>query len=250
MFDTTAVSDSFGRAAAQYDAQAILQRNVRAASTLLAKNYFPQNALILDLGCGTGAFAKETKNLWRTLSLDLSPGMCRVARGLSVVANAEALPLADAGMDGAFSSLMLQWSNYPGRVFSELARVLKPGAHAVIATLADGTLDELRQSFLAADRFPHVSDFARAHDWLSLASDSGLAFTYARQAPLVEHYPDAIALMRALKDIGATNKHCTRKRGLMTPKQFSTVERAYERFRKPGGLPATWQVLYLVVRRP
>jgi malonyl-CoA O-methyltransferase len=72
----------------------------------------------------------------------------------------------------------------------------------------------------------------------------------AEQARIVNHYPDAIALMRSLQFIGATHKDASRSKGLMTLKQLAGVERAYEkRFSTPEGLPATWQLLCLVLQK-
>lgn len=256
MFDTRAVGDSFGRAARHYDAHAGLQRAVRAHLLALATPYWPRGSLILDAGCGTGVFSEEAARAglgWEILALDIAPGMCEIAKThCPQVANADVqeIPLADACVDGVFSSLMLQWVNRPDRVFSEMARVLKPGAHAVLSTFTDGTLKELAHAFRSVDDRPHVSDFMAPHRLLKLAEDAGLILAVAQQAEVVEHYPDTVALMRCLQAIGATNHHARRRRGLMTSRQFASLEQAYRhRYASPRGLPATWQVLMLAVRK-
>ncbi len=256
MFDVAAVKESFGRAATQYDAHAHLQREVRAYCLKLAQQHWPATGHMLDAGCGTGMLQQEARAAgvaWKLSGIDVSPGMCAQAKQhrLPVVgANAEAMPFAAESFDGLLSSLMLQWINNPAAVFAEMARVLKPGACAVIATLASGTLQELQEAFSAIDGRPHVSDFLEPHALLASAELAGLSLVAARQAKLVEHYTDTIALMRALQAIGATNKQATRRKGLMTPSQFTRLEKIYtERFADKQGLPASWQVLTLVLKK-
>lgn len=252
MFDTEALKHTFGQAAAHYDAHAELQHEVRAHGITLAKHYWPRGASVLDVGCGTGVFAEESKAFgWNVTGLDVAPGMCALAakRHAVINASAEALPLADESVDGVFSSLMLQWMNEPSRALSEIARILKPDTHAVLSTFAEGTLMELEQAFRAVDDTPHVSRFLSPHRFLEIAEAADCSLTLAQQVRVVEYYPDVVALMRRLQAIGATNKDKHRRRGLMTSRQFATLEKAYEPFRQPQGLPATWQVLYVVVEK-
>jgi malonyl-CoA O-methyltransferase len=252
MFDTEALKHTFGQAAAHYDAHAELQREVREHCIMLAKHYWSRGASVLDVGCGTGAVADESKSFgWNITGADVAPGMCALAAKHHAVINAsaEALPFVDESVDGVFSSLMLQWMNDPSRALGEIARVLKPGAHAVLSTFAEGTLFELEQAFRAVDDAPHVSRFLAPHRFLELAEAAEFSLTFAQQVRVVEYYHDAVALMRRLQAIGATNKDKNRRRGLMTSRQFAALEKAYEPFRQPEGLPATWQVLYVVVEK-
>ncbi|MDE3060946.1 MAG: methyltransferase domain-containing protein [Pseudomonadota bacterium] len=249
MFDTQAVKEAFGRAAPVYDREAQLQKRVRGRCIALAEQCWPVGARILDAGCGTGQLAREAPH-WHITGCDLAYGMCRVSSSPVINANVEALPFADESFDGIFSSLMLQWAGDPEAAWREMARMIKPGGRCVIATLADGTLGELREAFAVLDAAPHVSDFLPAHAVLTQAGHAGLTLLAAEQAQVVEYYPDAIALMRSLQAIGASNKAAARRRGMMTLRQLSRVDRAYERqFGQAQGLPATWQVLYLVLEK-
>jgi malonyl-CoA O-methyltransferase len=64
----------------------------------------------------------------------------------------------------------------------------------------------------------------------------------------VEHltltYGDASSLMRDLKRIGAHNVTAGRRRGLTGSGRFAAFTAAYERFRRDGRLPATYEVVY------
>jgi len=248
MFDTRAIKESFGRAAPDYDAEAHVQRQVRGHCLTLAGKYWPRGAHILDAGSGTGALSQETN--WRVTGLDISFGMCAFAREKVVNADAASMPFSDARFDGVFSSLMLQWANDPQAVWREMARVLKPQGRVILSTLVAGTLHELREAFSSLDATPHVSHFLKVHDVLGCAAEAGLSMIAAEQVRIVEYYPDAIALMRSLQAIGASHKEAERRKGLMTLKQLARVEQAYEkRFGGAKGLPATWQVLCLVMQK-
>lgn len=255
MFDDTAVKDGFGRAAKQYDEYAQLQRMVRSYATSIALQYWPKSGLILDAGCGTGIFATELKAQRAALSVvgfDISAGMCALAlknQHRCVNADASHIPFADNSFDGIFSSLMLQWVNDAKTAFVEMHRVLKQGDVAVIATLTDGTLHELKASFAAVDNYPHVSDFNVPHQLIECAENAGFSLAVAKQDKIVEYYPDTIALMRSLQVIGATNKHTARSKGLMTAAKFTVLEKAYRQLAHAEGLPATWQILTLVLRK-
>lgn len=244
MFDRQAVKLAFGRAAAEYDAQAQLQRQVREHGVTLAEDYWKEGAAILDAGCGTGAFAQETGR-WRVTGLDMALGMCREAQGKHAVVNADAaaMPFADGSFDGLFSSLMLQWANDPTAVWREMARVVRRGGVCVVSTLVQGTLQELREAFAAVDDAPHVSEFLSGTDVVEAATQAGFQVIAGEAQVITEHYVDMLSVMHSLKAIGAGNKHAARRRGMMTPRQMERL--AYKRDER--GLPVTWRVMYLTL---
>lgn len=252
MFDRESVKHNFSKASVHYDEHALLQKYVRRALADLAKNHIPDKARVLDLGCGTGALAREHKEAnWRITQLDLSASMCALAanNAPAICADASLLPVADEYFDAVFSSLMLQWAHTPLGVFQEIARIIKPDGYALISTLTAGTLNELQAAFAAIDDKPHASDFLQAASILADAEYAGFCMVTAKQMPIIEYFPDAIAVMRSLQAIGATNKHKNRRKNLMTPAQFANVERAYEKYRQTRGLPVTWNIVYLVIRK-
>ena len=56
--------------------------------------------------------------------------------------------------------------------------------------------------------------------------------------------------MRSLKSIGAANKQTGRRKGLMTPKQLKQLEQVYrKKFGDKKGLPATWQVMVMILEK-
>jgi malonyl-CoA O-methyltransferase len=256
MFDSKAVKSHFSQAAAGYDSNARLQQSVMQNALSLALNVWPESGRIADIGSGTGLLAKtlnRSSPVFDIAQLDIAYGMCVTAQShSSMVVNGDAchLPFPDNVFDGVFSSLMLQWLDRPEASFSEMARLLKSGHYAIISTFAEGTLKELKASFTKVDSHSHSSDFLSAEAWMQKARDAGFSLRQSEEKNIVEYYPDVKALMRAIKAIGASHKASSRKRGMMTPRQMKTLEAHYRaQYGNRQGLPLSWQLLYMVLRK-
>ncbi|MBH3339592.1 malonyl-ACP O-methyltransferase BioC [Pseudomonas mendocina] len=257
MPDKRQVAASFSRAAESYDSVAELQRTV--GTQLMAQ--LPaalQPRRWLDLGCGTGHFTRALAERYAQgegLALDIAEGMLRHARpqggaAYFIAGDAEALPLQDASVDLLFSSLALQWCGDFPRVLSEAQRVLRPGGVLAFSSLCVGTLQELRDSWLVVDGFVHVNRFRRFEDYQQMCAASGLqSLTLQRQAEVL-HFPDLRSLTGSLRNLGAHNLNPGRPGGLTGRSRIRALIEAYERFRQPHGLPATYQVVYGALQKP
>ncbi|MFO1400373.1 MAG: malonyl-ACP O-methyltransferase BioC [Steroidobacteraceae bacterium] len=254
-FDRPAGAAAFDRAAARYDAAAHLQEQVRA-ELLERLGYFRlAPAVVLDLGAGTGSATVALRRRFRrarVLALDIAPGMLRAAqrrrwpwrRFDCVCADAHALPLRTASVDLVFSSLMLQWSDRPDRVFEECARVLRPGGLLLFSSFGPDTLGELREAWAAVDAAPRVSLFADMPDLAAALQHARFAEPVLDADRVVRHYPDVRALMEELRAIGARNAASARTRGLTGPRTLARMIERYEERRQPEGIPATWELFY------
>lgn len=254
--DKQRVAASFSRAADSYDSVAALQRNV--GHQLLAQ--LPSAAVPtrwLDLGCGTGYFSRALAARFtgaEGVALDIAEGMLRHARPLGgaqrfVAGDAENLPLRDNSCDLLFSSLALQWCADFAAVLREAQRVLRPSGVLAFSSLCVGTLQELRDSWQAVDGFVHVNRFRRFEEYQSLCAGSGLQVERLETRPEVLHYPDLRGLTHELKALGAHNLNPGRPDGLTGRARMLALIAAYERFRQPDGLPATYQVVYGLLRK-
>lgn len=268
--DKKEVARSFGRAAAAYDAHAVLQREVtgRLAERLELMSISPNR--VLDLGCGTGhglsmlgsSFPKA-----EVIALDIALPMLEAARGKApsaslldrivrgikgkatadthfLCADIERLPLRKSCANLVWSSLALQWMNDPEATFRELHRVSAPGGLLMFSTFGPDTLKELRQAFSQVDGGSHVSRFVDMHDIGDMLVHAGFQHPVMEMEVLTLTYADLISLMRDLKGLGAHNASVERRRGMMGKSSWQKLEKAYEAFRIDGRLPASFEVIY------
>jgi ubiquinone/menaquinone biosynthesis C-methylase UbiE len=104
----------------------------QAVLTLVANRIEPRS--LLDVGCGTGRLLRTARTRWpnaELIGVDPAKGMLEVARRLTPdvtlhAGMAEALPLPDASVDVALSTISFHhWRDQAAGV-REVARVLRP----------------------------------------------------------------------------------------------------------------------------
>ncbi len=245
------VSYAFSQAAKKYDEFAHLQKYVAQKLFEKKESY---TGIILDLGCGTGWFAErvnKNKSNARVLGIDLSLGMLQTASNKKnydarwVCADMEKLPISSHSVDCIYSSLSLQWVNYPKSTFSEMFRVLKPKGKIFIATLGPKSLYELREAWEKIDKLNHVNQFFEYEHICDQLTETGFDLLKGEQEQVVLSYGSVIDLMRELKTIGANSLNSERVKGLTTPKKLNDLIKNYEQFRLETDLvPATYEVYY------
>lgn len=111
---------------------------------------------LLDVGTGTGRMAELLANhAGRVTALDKSPEMLRIARARLQALPADkvdlvqgdfgALPFAQEAFDTVLFHQVLHYSQEPGAVLAEAARVLRPGGRIAVVDLAAHEREELRE---------------------------------------------------------------------------------------------------------
>jgi malonyl-CoA O-methyltransferase len=253
--DKSAARRAFERAAEDYDAAAVLQREIGRRMLERLDYIRIEPRTVVDLGCGTGLALDHLSRRWRrprVIALDFAVAMLQRARRRGhwrnrprpLCADIERLPLADDSVDLIFSNATLQWANDLGSTFAELHRVLRPGGLLMFTTFGPDTLAELRMAWAAADGDAHVSPFLDMHD----VGDALVRGRFADPVMDVERinvtYPDVFKLMRDLKAIGAHNVLSARSRGLTGRRRLRAMEQAYEQHRQDGRLPSTWEIVH------
>jgi ubiquinone/menaquinone biosynthesis C-methylase UbiE len=116
----------------------------------------PENAKILELGCGHGLLWKEnisrTPDGWNITLSDLSSGMLDAAwRNLVVTGrafqfkeiDAQSIPFEDEAFDAVIANHMLYHVPDRPKAIAEIKRVLKPNGHLFATTIGQNHLKEI-----------------------------------------------------------------------------------------------------------
>ncbi len=114
-------------------------------------------SVVVDLACGTGDLCRDLASAGHTaIGVDLSLGMLRHARTEAplVQGDATALPLPADSVDGVISAFALRNFVALPPVFTELARVIRPGGRVALLDVAVPSHPVLRAGHSAY--FGHV----------------------------------------------------------------------------------------------
>lgn len=95
---------------------------------------------VLDAGCGTGRFMHRLEvEGAKVIGVDRDPDALAIANtrttGSLLLGDTQQLPLPDRSVDVAFAVTVCEFTVDPARMFSELARVTRPGGRVVIGSL-------------------------------------------------------------------------------------------------------------------
>lgn len=124
--------------------------------------HLPDNARVLEIGCGSGALwehvREKTPTTWKITLSDFSFGMTRsvqekffaaepfgATRFSFLQSDAQHLPFADESFDGIFANHMLYHIPDLHRALAEIRRVLKHGGTLYAATNGVGHMRELTE---------------------------------------------------------------------------------------------------------
>lgn len=222
----------------------------------------PRN--VLDVGCGAGRSLLALRKRFASaqlLGLDSASAMARAARaafapparGLLArlraggeaqpvaqvaVADAHALPLADASVDLIWSNLALHWFAAPERAVGEWYRVARPGGLAHFSFFGVDTLAELRA--LGA----RMMAFHDLHDIGDLLAAAGFAEPVMDSERLTLTWAGPQALLGDLRALGG-NALRGRFRGLLGRGHLAGWLHALEALRGPDGrLQATVELVF------
>jgi len=118
----------------------------------------PDDAKILELGCGPGLLWQENASRipagWNITLSDLSPGMLDAAwRNLVITGrtfkfeeiDAQSIPFENEAFDAVIANHMLYHVPDRSKAIAEIKRVLKPGGRLIATTIGRGHLKELNE---------------------------------------------------------------------------------------------------------
>jgi len=206
----------------------------------------------VDLGTPSDA-VRRVLAANNSISTIVAAGLDGDDDGLRVTADEETLPFAERSLDLVVSALALQFVNdLPGALI-QIRRALKPDGLLLAALIGGDSLTELRSAFAAAESeveggiSPRVAPFADIRELGGLLQRAGFALPVVDSERVAVRYDSALALMRDLRRMGATNILHER---LRTPLKRSTLERVMaiyaDRFADADGrVRATFEIIWL-----
>lgn len=260
---------AFHRQAGEYDRHALVQKRVVARlDELIGAHLQQEPACALDIGCGTGALLSTLHGRYPQTSfcgLDLAFNMIRNCQqrfnenAIFVNSDAEHLPFRNEAFDLVVSASTFQWIERLDICFKECRRVLRSGGLFCVAFFGGNTLWELRESYQEAVARRFGADNSRKdrlhrfRDWAHvqrLICESGFKQALMTTETEMEYHANVQDLLRSIKGIGAATADRSDVggglgwRGLLN--DMSDIYCA--RFQTDMGIPATYDVMYLVVR--
>ncbi|MBF7073174.1 methyltransferase domain-containing protein [Glaciecola sp. MH2013] len=266
------IANNFAKAANQYNAHARVQKRVAQAlfdeldqQLILGRGSQgnvnqPQFPKAMDLGCATGInTATLASYAETTIGLDISLGMLDIAsaqverfnhnrlvsRSLHwLAADAEHLPLASQSIDLVYSSMAMQWCESPSAAIAEIRRVLAPKGKAFLAIMLGSSMMELHKAYHALGIPSRVNSFHLEQDWLNAAA----ACTHHTKT-FVDYHPDALAMLKSLKSVGAATKQSPNNESMcqasITRRELKGLEQ--EMSQHAQGYPLSYDLLFLSI---
>ncbi len=261
VFDRAVVRRHRERAAAKFPAPDSLFREIATRLDDRLDDMNRDFPLALDLGSRGNAMCDLLTNRKRVGTVircshgEPSPGPGEFH---SLVADEEALPIADGRLDLVTSMLNLHWVNDLPGTLAQIRRALRPDGLILAAMLGGETLFELRRAMLEAEAeieggaSPRVSPFVELSDAGGLLQRAGFALPVADLDTITITWPDAFALMRDLRGMGETNSVHERRKGFTRrDTMFAAAQKYHELFADSDGrIPATFQIVYLTAWAP
>ncbi|MCG2578455.1 methyltransferase domain-containing protein [Dechloromonas sp. XY25] len=260
--DRQQVGRRFSRVAASYNEGDFFAREVdrRMQERLDYVTLEPKR--ILDLGCSRGASFPALSARYpdaELIGLDVSPAMLATGRPqragwqrwlgigksadpLRLAADAAHLPLASRSTALVWSNLLLHWLDDPIPALAEAHRVLEVGGLLMFSTLGPDTLKELRSAF--SDGYAHTQRFADMHDLGDMLIGCGFADPVMDMEVIILTYDDLDALFAELRAAGSMCAMKARRHGLTGRQSWASAREAYEKLRRDGKLPATFEIVY------
>lgn len=252
------VARCFNRAAHTYDDAADLQLFV-GRQLLQSIDCNPEKvSRLADIGAGTGMLGSRLHQLFPEAHhhyLDIAKESLQLARARFpnvdyISADFDFLPFKAQAFDFIYSNMTLQWSFCLEKTLLEISRCLQPGGTFAFTLLAAGTLQELVASYQQAglrsriNRFYSLTEVRMALQQASLITSSLKAECYVKQ------YKNLQELLNYLKQTGAQCSLDANSAPSMSRSVYQSLSDVY----LPGdrdeiGIPATFNVIYAVVRK-
>ena len=238
--DKQRIAATFAGAASDYDAYAVVQRHAAQQLAQQVQAQWPELRQVLEIGCGTGNLSELMLRAYPDLALlatDIAPEMVQACRSRLLKMGAKGVRYAV--VDGEYcaadqadlvlSSLVFQWFDDQE---AALRRLGLEAPRMAVATLLAGTFGEWRAAHTRLGLDDGVRHFMTEERLHLLCAQIGAR---CHVETVVEHFPDVLQFVRALKAIGAGTARLGHR-----PTPLRRVLRAF-----PAGIDVSYCVAYI-----
>lgn len=242
----TRVQQSFRRGLDTYHSAATHQADIanRLAECLatVAPNALPN---VFEFGVGTGHLTQAIQDRFTVNNLrlnDLVPECAAFAPSTATFLGGpvQQVPLPN-DLDLICSASTVQWLDDLPTTISQLSNHLRTGGWLALSSFGTAQFHELR-SLGSNAAAPSYCD---AEDWRAILPKT-MKIKHLSQARRVEWFPNAIALLRHLRDTGV-NGAASQK---WSAKDLKAFEASYrDRFGTPQGLPLSYDPVWVIAQK-
>ncbi len=238
--------ESFSKHINTYDKHAQLQKSMAERLASLLPETLPD--CVLEIGCGTGIFTRHLLALGaRNLILnDLVPGMIdhftattKVSIPITVVpGNAENIKFPRVRL--ATANAVFQWFQNPALALENIGASLDPGGVLAFSVFGPKTLGEFRKIGNLESPNP-LYDFK---EWEGFLRRAGLELVESQSEIRKTFFPDALSMVRNLRQIGAAPLR------MVNPGELRRLTRDYDAaFGSSQGVYSTWELYFYSARK-
>lgn len=250
------IRHSFNQHASDYDGAAKIQQEIgmRLFARLDYLKMTPQ--YVLDLGSGTGYFAKCLKKYYpkaKIIAFDLAYKMLLCSKDRQswlrpwslVNGDMEQLPFEAGIFDLIFANQTIHWSTDLSLVFQEINRVMSPQACFMFSSLGPDTFLELRHKEQSHQHYAHANQFLDMH----LIGDALMREFFVDPVmdmeQIVAHYASFEHLIASLKNQGVVNINPLKNHALTGKKRWQAFkDMVSAEMTAEGKFPLTYEVVY------
>ncbi|MCP9833397.1 methyltransferase domain-containing protein [Cyanobium sp. Aljojuca 7A6] len=231
----------FGRGAAGYEAQALLQRAVACRLGRLCRDLPLPAGPRADLGAGSGLLSRALP-AQGLLQLDLCPELLQrnpLQPHLVWDLN-DGLPAALQGAALLASGFALQWLDDPADQLGHWCRSLAPGGWLALAVPTAGSFPQWHRAAATAGVACTALELPAAERLLRAAAAAGLHPRHSRVLRFSRPHQGGLAALRHLRRLGADASQ-------RPPLSAGELRRLLAHW--PQETPLTWEVLLLLGQR-
>ncbi len=201
------LASCFSRSSSSYENSALVQKTVAETLASLAAPCLPNDAVIFEVGCGTGFLSRLLLSSLPSSTLiinDISDAMlrataARLPHDVSLLpGDAERISWPAANV--IVSSSAVQWFSDPLNFVRKASETLPPDGVLAFSTYGPATFSELRDDASAASLYPSLEV------WKTALRKCGFSISTSRTIVRTLSFPSRFSLLRHIVETGVGYK--------------------------------------------